>query len=292
MSEEFDDVSTAERVTALLDKVHEHYLATLFSELNDLQLRAILIKGWAATRNYPEDSRRSPGDIDLLIDPSEAGSEEILSLTGNPRKFGAIDLHAGPRHLDTLSFEELFERSGTVDLDGVPIRTLCPEDHLRVLCVHWLTDGGEKKDRLWDIYWAVENRPSSFSWEKCLGVVSARRRRWVVCTIGLAHKHLDLAIDDLPFAEEAKELPVWFTRAVESRWNKGVPHVPLSQSLDNFRQLSQQMRKRLPPSPVMATIGMEGSFDARTRVHYQIGYLIKQAVPSLKRIHAVLRGRR
>ncbi|QQS41958.1 MAG: hypothetical protein IPM63_03155 [Acidobacteriota bacterium] len=291
MSEGFDDVSTAERVTVLLDKVHEHYLVTLFSELNDLRLRAVLIKGWAATRNYPDDARRSPGDIDLLVEPSMAESEEILKITANPKKFGAIDLHAGPRHLDTLRFEELFERSRTVDLEGVPIRILCPEDHLRVMCVHWLTDGGEKKERLWDIYWAVKNRPSSFNWEKCLGVVSGRRRRWIVCTVGLAHRHLGLEIDDLPFAEEAKALPAWFTRAVEVRWEKGVPHVPLSQSLDSIRQLSQQLRKRLPPSPVMATIGMEGSFDAPTRAHYQIGYMFKQAVPSVKRMAAAIRRR-
>ena len=203
----------------------------------------------------------------------------------------AVDIHCGPRALDSMPFEYLLQNSVKHEIGGAEVRVPCPEDHLRILCVHWLTDGGERKDRLWDIFWAVKNRPESFAWDKCLKVVSERRRRWIVCTIGLAHRYLDLPIDDLPFREQALDLPAWLTRAVEKRWRTGVTHVPIHKVLRDRKAFLQQMRKRFPPNPVMATINMEGNFDSFTRIHYQAGHILKQALPSVHRIWRTISSR-
>ena len=276
-----------EKFKILSFRVNEKMLAGLFAALQEINAEAIVIKGWAAARNYDRPWERAPGDIDLMVDPSAVDiSKQLEGLNLG------IDLHLGPRHLDTLSFHDLYDRSLAVETDGVRVRILSPEDHLRVMCVHWLTDGGERKERLWDIYWAVKNRPEGFDWDKCLNTVSAKRRRWVLCTIGMAGKHLGLKLEGIPVAAKELEVPEWLDRAVQDRWEEGVTHIPIHRTLNNRKAFIAQLKKRFPPNPVMAVIGMEGSLDARTRTHYQVGYVLKQAGPSLKRlIRMVTRGR-
>lgn len=269
-------------------KVYERKLVDLYRRLRELELDPILIKGWAAGLLYPAGWHRPPGDFDLVFDPASLKSASDLSfeLAGFP-----VDIHKGMRKLDTVAFEQLYSNSRRLELEDVRIRILRPEDHLRVLCVHWLVDGGERKDRLYDIYWAVTNRGEEFNWEECLGPVSERRRRWIICTIGLAHRYLDLDISGLPFENQALDLPSWLTRSVEKNWNKGVPHVPIHWTLKDPKALKDQIRKRFPPDELMATVEMEGDFDSLTRLHYRVAYLFRQAGPSLVRIARTVAGR-
>lgn len=278
-----------EKIDRLLFRVYEHHLCIVFELLNASEIPAILIKGWAAARFYDSPWDRKPGDFDLMVPPDTNIDPAIYFAE---HKGILADLHFGPRHLDTLSFEDLLERSRTVDLEGVKVRILCPEDHLRVLCVHWLTDGGERKERLQDVYWAVTNRPKDFDWSKCLDVVPAVRRRWIIATIGLAHKHFGLRIDDLPFEEEARALPEWFTKAIETRWEKDIPHISLHHSLASFDQFFTQVRKRFPPNPVMAMVGTESDLDEGNSFSSQVRYVFKQAGPSIRRLFGVFRTRR
>ncbi len=246
-------------------------------------LEPILIKGWAIAKEYPKDRFRHYTDIDLALPSSQIylayqirDAERLKGLS--------VDLHPELKQLDTLPWAQLFQDSQLVQLNDHQIRILCPEDHLRVLAVHWLIDGGWFRDRLWDIYYAVENRPDNFDWERCLNVVSERRRRWIVCVIGLTHKYLGLNIDDLPFADEAKDLPNWLIKAVEREWASGVRLLPLFYVAGNRQDLLKQIKKRVRPNPIHATVDMEGSFDAPTRIHYQIGTIIKRGIPLIKNI--------
>ena len=127
-------------------------------------IEPILIKGWAAARNYPEDRVRNFGDVDLAFPASEYDKAKEVA-GAQPNLLVAIDFHREFRHLDTTPWEVAFDRSELVDVDGGSIRVLSPEDHLRVLCVHWLNDGGAYKERLWDVYYAVANRPPDFDWD-------------------------------------------------------------------------------------------------------------------------------
>jgi len=159
------------------------------------------------------------------------------------------------------ALEALFADCQEINVDGESVRIPSDEDHLRILAVHWLNDGGVRKERLWDIYYAVANRRESFDWEKCFGCVSDVRRRWIISAIGLAHKYLELDLTGLPFADEAKDLPGWLIKTVEGEWRNGVRLRSLHTCLREPRELFRQIRKRLPPNAVEATIEMEGQFE-------------------------------
>jgi hypothetical protein len=253
---------------ALQSKAQEARLASAFDVARRAAIEPILIKGWAIARKYSQDHVRRPGDIDLAVAPDEY--ERAWELSHSPEASHLnIDLHYGLRQLDTVDWSDLFEHSILIDLNGTPIRVLSEEDHLRVLCTHWLIDGGSYKDKLWDIYYAVENRSPDFDWDRCLGIVSPIRRRWLICTIALAHKYLGLNIDDLPFAAELKHLPLWITRCVEKEWSRRHRLEPILTSTHDTHLLLHQIARRIPPNPIRSTIEGEGDLYGNLRLLYQ-----------------------
>ncbi|MBC7898461.1 MAG: nucleotidyltransferase family protein [Saprospiraceae bacterium] len=269
-------------------KRHEIMLRRAFGRFRECGFEPILIKGWAIAKLYPWGVPRFFGDIDLAVTSSDFENAFRFCQHDDIRILD-IDLHNEFRHLDTQPWDELFGRSQLIDLEGTDIRVLCPEDHLRVLCVHWLTDGGAYKEKLWDIYYAVENRGPDFNWDLCLITASEVRRRWIIYTIGLAHEYLGLEIGDLPFADEAKNTPKWLRRAVEKEWKSPGPPLPIHTCLGDRKLFLEQIRKRFPPNPIQSTVDMEGSFDADTTTYYQIGSFFKRLSPSVKRVLTTIR---
>ena len=268
-------------------KKFEARIVDAFLFMRSAGIEPILIKGWAAARFYPQYVPRYYSDIDLAVSPADYDAALAL-LESNAEKKVGIDLHKGFRRHDTLPWDDLFANSHLIDIDGVGIRILRPEDHLRILCVHWLGDGGAYRGRLWDIYYAVSNRPKSFDWNRCLNTVSRKRRKWIILTIGLAHEYLGLYIDDLPFADEAVQFPSWLVPALEDEWNSGVPLTSLHLCLKDRRLLWRQIKKRIPPNPIQATIDTEGHFDEKSRLFYQAGSIVKRMPHSIKRIFNVV----
>ena len=246
---------------------------------NDIE--PILIKGWAAARFYPEPSERYSNDIDLVVAPAECG--RVSEILKNFENRILIDLHCGARHLDALSFEDLFANSTLVKCGETGIRVPRPEDHLRILCVHWLSDGGEKRERLRDIYYVLENRPADFDWARCLNAVSETRKKWIVCAIALAQKYFGLDVSGMPSAVRTADIPRWVIETLEREWANPVSLIPLHQSMSDAGQFFRQVKKRIPPNPIQATIDMEGEFDERSRIFYQIGDIFRRLKPSLKR---------
>lgn len=256
--------------------------------LRAANIEPILIKGIAAEQYYPNDRIRPSVDIDLAV--READFERAARLSRSAAADGmAIDLHKELRHLDVVRWKDLFEGSKLLKFEEGNIRVLCAEDNLRVLCVHWLNDGGVYKERLWDIYYAVANRPTDFDWDRFLGVVSKRRRRWLVCTLGLANRYLGLDLSDTPISDEASTLPKWLTDAIEHEWGNKVKPQPLEVSLNDSKVLIEQVKRRFHPNPIRATVEMEGSFDARTRIFYQLGNFFMRIPSSYLRVSDALR---
>ncbi|MEP7076930.1 MAG: nucleotidyltransferase family protein [Acidobacteriota bacterium] len=255
---------------SLQRKVKEDTIKRVFDLFRSNGIEPVLIKGWAAARNYREDIPRDYIDTDIAVAASDYDQARQIC-DSNASEGLAIDLHRELRHLDSLPWNDLFANSDIVKIDDSDIRVLRPEDHLRVLCIHWLNDGGANKIRLWDIYYAVANRPPDFGWTRCLETISEYRRRWIITAIAITHEYLGLKVDDLPFHEEAATVPVWIRKCLEREWNSTVRLEPVIMHLRSPSSLAQQIVKRIPPNPLRATIEMEGRIDARTRIFYQIG---------------------
>jgi hypothetical protein len=281
-----EEITDEYRFYLLRKRVAENLILSAFRGLRLQGIEPVLIKGWAAARNYPPTKPRFFGDIDLAV--SAADFDSATSLINSGSEIGGVDLHRELEHLDTVSWPRLVANSDLVQLDGEEIRILCPEDHLRVMCVHWLTDGGERRERLWDIAYAVSNRPPEFDWSKCLDVVSETRRQWIIASIGIAHKYLGLDLSGIPFADEAQNLPGWLTKCLEKEWARNVEIRPLHSQLKYPLSLLRQIRKRMPPNPIQATINCEGDFRSRTRIGYQIRDIFSRLTPSIKRISSTI----
>lgn len=264
----------ANKWLTLNKRVQESYIAVAIDMFRQQGVEPILIKGWAAARNYPIDRHRNLGDIDLTVSPSDY--DRARGLAQKPELL--IDLHCGLRHLDSLDWDDLFERSRLVDLNGTAVRILCDEDHLRVLCTHWLVDGGQYRDKLWDIYYAVDRRHADFDWSRCLDRVEPHRRRWVICVIGLAHRYLGLGIDDLQFADEARDLPRWLTKCVEREWHRSGRLEPVLSSTRDVTLFLNQVRRRLPPNPIRCTIEENGDLYGGWRWWYQLKVLTRRSI--------------
>lgn len=267
----------------LQKKAQEVRAVRVFSALRDRGVEPILIKGLAAARHYPVSHPRLSIDMDIAVAADDYPA--AYEVANSPTMGGfAIDLHFELRHLDTVAWTDLMANSETLVVQGGTIRVLRPEDHLRVLCVHWLTDGGGNKERLWDIYYSIANRSDDFDWDRFLSPVSERRQRWLICTVGLAHKYLGLDLQNTPIDEKALDLPQWLTNTVEREWNSETRAVPLETVIYDGTKLLKQIQKRLRPNPIWATVQMEGSFDAKTRFFYKVGNTLKRMLPSVRRI--------
>ena len=271
------------RWNLLQKKAQEMRAVKAFTLLREKGIEPVLIKGLAAAQFYPEPSSRISIDMDLAVATDEFEAADRIARSAGANGL-AIDLHRELRHLDTVEWKDLVNNSRLLQIAGGEIRVLRPEDHLRVLCVHWLTDGGANKDRLRDIYYAVENRPADFDWDRFLNSVSDRRRRWLTCTVGLAHRFFGLNLGDTPIKERELDLPAWLVKTVEKEWASETKFRPIEMTLNDPKMLIKQVRKRLRPNPIWATVQMEGSFDAKTRVFYQIGNVFKRIMPSYHRI--------
>lgn len=281
-------IETAETITdqarwAILQrKVQGGKIAAIFKLFRENNIEPVLIKGFAADQYYPADVFRPSIDVDLAV--SAADLEKAEKLIASPAAENmAVDLHRELRHLDTLAWADLFENTRLIDVEGEKIRVLRPEDHLRVLAVHWLNDGGINREKLWDIYYLIANREAEFDWDRALETVSEKRRRWIICTILLAEKYCGLDLAGTPLDNEDRSLPSWLTRSIESSWEDPPNEIPLWLLTREPAEFLRQAKFRLFPNPVRATVEMEGSFDHRSRFFYRTGNFFQRLLPSVKR---------
>ena len=175
-----------------------------------------MMKGWGVARLYPEPGLRHYCDLDLCVAPNQyLPALKALKSLGPLSSY--VDLHRALGHHDKLSWKNLLAHSEQVELDDVKVRMLGAEDHLRLLCVHWLRHGAWGPLGLCDIAAALEARPANFDWERSLGP-DKKRADWMACTLGLAHQLLGAEVDGTPVAERARHLPQWLVPAVLEQW--------------------------------------------------------------------------
>jgi hypothetical protein len=242
-----------------------------------------MFKGWVSAVLYPPETPRAFIDIDFAVAPSDYPAAERILRSPECSNLN-VDLHRGFRHFDVRPWPEIFAESIVTNINGSDFRTPSPEHHLRLLCAHWLNDGGADRNRLWDIYYSVEKGGSSFDWDRCVNAAGPERRTWVIYAIAVTHKYLGLAIDDLPIKDEVQSVPKWIRKTVEDEWNSGVRLRDLRMCLGDRRELWTQIKKRIPPNPIQATIEMEKSLDDPRRAHFQARTLLRRGVYSASKL--------
>jgi hypothetical protein len=288
-SEQNKDLSNDQKWALLMMKAQEQRCADAVTLFRNHGLEPILIKGMAAAAFYPSLKPRLSVDIDLAVSSAEYLKAEAISASTAAAGL-AIDVHNELRHMDTVPWQDLFSNSRMLSLAGTQVRVLRPEDHLRVLCIHWLTDGGVDTERLYDIYYHIANRSTDFDWARFLDVVSSRRKRWLECALGLAKRDLGLELGDTPVAGASERLPEWLVKSVDEARARG-RDMPIESILSDRTALMEQVKRRFRPNPIYATIQFEGDFDARTRIHYRLGNFFRRIPSSIKRITETISNR-
>lgn len=281
------DNRAAVRRANLTKALYEARIIEVFAEFRRLGIEPILIKGWAIARFYPFDKSRVSNDIDLCVGNPDFEKSKRLVERLNLKK-PRVDLHKAVKNLDKVEFADLFEKSKLIETAGTTIRVLSDEDNLRIACVHWLNDGGAKREKLWDVYYLVQNRSPNFDWNRCLDAAGKIRRNWIVCTIAIAQRELSLNVVGTPFETEITQgavVPKWLSDALQKEWNDPVKLGIISQS-QSWRTFVEQLRKRFPPNPILASIDVEAPFDDTPRLRYQIADIFHRAYQSANRIAA------
>jgi hypothetical protein len=283
------DLNDPVRWSLIKRKANETRAANAFQLFRENGIEPILIKGVAAATYYPPDHFRDAIDLDLAVDPQDGQRAKELLVSSREAASLGVDLHSGMRHLDPLDWSDLVANTETLPMAHGSIRVLRREDHLRILCVHWLTDGGANRERLWDITYAIKGRPPEFDWHRFLDVVDAKRRRWLESAVAIARDAHSLDLSDTPLA--VSEAPRWMRNFLQKEWESETDFQPLRNSLDSWESFWSQFRKRFPPNPITATILSGGDIDAPTRIHYQIATTLSRALPSIKDVAAALRSK-
>lgn len=218
-------------------------------------------------------------------------SRGVLSACKTGKEGGDESPHS-KKETSHASWDKLFARSQLVDLDGGKIRVLCAEDHLRILCLHFLRSGAWRPPWLCDVALALETTARDFNWDICLGR-DRRQTDWVACTIQLAHELLGADCSHTPFVERARHLPHWLGPAVLAQWGRNRdPNERARALLDFFKTGSRKLFTEFCArwaNPVRATVRLGGSFDDGPRWPYQLGEMLLRSPEVLKQLEAMMR---
>lgn len=238
---------------ALQSAGHEQHLREVIPLLRAAGVEPILIKGWSVARLYPEAGLRPYCDLDLCVRHDQLWAAMDVLNAAADRQF-PVELHQGIPDLKDRPWSESYCRSRLVDLGGVALRVLCPEDQLRLLCLHQMRHGACAPVWLCDLGVVLESRPRDFDWDYCLHGHKARTA-WIVCWLGLACQLLGARLDEPTLAARVADLPSWLAPAVLARWARPMQE---SQILDPIKSA---YRRRLMPSHSLWTtqfLGLAG----------------------------------
>lgn len=272
------ELHEAYRLHSIQSLLYSHKIKLAFSLLRSHGIEPILIKGWASARLYPDAALRPYGDVDLCVRPDEYEQAQVVMDSPEGRECW-VDLHAGMGRHDDTDWDELRKRSQLLNLDGVQVRVLGPEDHLRLSCVHFLDHGAWRPIWLCDIAAGVEAVTEAFDWDACLGR-DERRAKWALSAIGLAHGLLGARLEHCPEFVRSARLPGWLMPCVLKSWERPCvkEHSPPELIMVSLRHPSRMPRAMINrwPNPIEATVRVRGAFNEMPRLPFQVkDYLIQ-----------------
>jgi hypothetical protein len=269
------------RLQALQAEILERKIEKVFRLLRQSQIEGILAKGWVAAANYSDSGLRPTGDMDICVRPEnfKLAEEVVHAPEANDCR---VDLHKRFHEFKDRSIDEIFARSRLVSLGEEEVRILCPEDHLALLCIHFLRHGAWRPLWLCDIAVAIESLPPSFDWSICFGR-NKTRASWITCAIGLARQLLGAKTDNLPISSGAMKLPAWLVENVLQQWANPFPSnqapmnhpLPMAHVLRHPSGLLEGLRERWP-NAILATVSVDGRFNNFPRLPYQLANCISR----------------
>ena len=287
------------RIHRLEASLHVDRVKRVLQQFREAGIEPVLVKGWNVARLYPEPGLRHYFDVDLCVS-HDCYAEANRLVAGLGQEGLYVDLHDELDHLDVMKWDEFFSRSQLVRVDDTEVRVPCAEDHLRILCIHWLRHGAWRPAGLCDIAAALESRPDDFDWHGCLGADPVRAD-WVACAIGLARQLLGAEMRDqisefntrsaeysVGLSTRPERLPRWLVPAVLRKWGRSVSpnyRVPLSALLRGdagWKEFGSNRFTRLD-QPVRATVALRGRFNDWPRLPYQLGELFLHAADKCKK---------
>lgn len=267
----------AYRLHTLRAAVHEREIGQTVALLQAAGIEPILAKGWLAAQLYPHPGLRPYGDIDLCVDPRQrAAAVRALSATDER---GPVDFHA-PADLEDRTHPQLEAQARTACIGGAWVRTLGPEDHFRLLALHFLRHGGWRPLWLCDVGAALERLPAAFDWDQCL-CGNPRRTQWLLAVVRLAHDLLGASLDHLPAAHRPGSLPGWVGSAVLRQWGSAWPHREPGPLLALLRgptpqRLAEEARSRWP-DPLSARVCWRAALNGWPRLPFQLATVLALA---------------
>jgi putative nucleotidyltransferase-like protein len=277
----------AYRSQALGASMRELEIAAAVSHLRSHGVEALLIKGWAAARAYAEPGLRPPGDIDLCVRKAHLETARAALRAAGTRL--TVDLHAdAPSYADRTA-DDLFARSEVVEVAGADVRIPCPEDHLRLMCLHLLRHGAWRPVWLCDVAAAVEGRAPGFRWQECLAG-DPRRTKAVACVIGLATRVLGADPTGTPRETREDELPRWLEPAVLRQWGAGAgasARGPLAHRMSDLIRRPLRLREELRlrwRNPIQASFELAAPFNSLPRLPFQLAATLLRAPDFLRQI--------
>jgi hypothetical protein len=288
-----DTLRQAHRLQLLEAARSERDIQAAFKALRSEGIEPLLFKGWAAAGHYPERGLRPWGDVDLYVPPRDYARAEKL-VEGSFALRCAVDLfHEDFADLDERGVEELYARSRTVPLGDVEVRVPGDEDHLRLLCLHWLRHNAWRPLWLCDIAAALEHRSAGFDWDICLRGTK-RQRDWIVCALLLARELLGAQVSDAPDAIREARAPRWLVRAVLKQW--GVParqhrpdNLPMLTLLRRRAGIIKALRDRWPNAIEATYEAWQSPFSRLPRLPSQLGLYLVRAFNFQARLPGLLR---
>jgi hypothetical protein len=266
-------IQEAWRYQQLQSELRARELAQAIARLAEAGITPLLSRGWAAARLYPAPALRAYVDHDLAVNPSELDrARSALPVEWR------VDLHAGFAELDDRGFQALARRAVAVELDGVPVRLLAPEDHLRQMCLHFTRHGGWRPLWLCDVACALEadGPRSKIDWQ-LFSSGNPRRTREAACVLALAHTLLGAQPTPLLVAP-----PRWLARTVLSEWGKRARYQePFVGYLRRPLALPLALRDHFP-NQVAASAELGAWFGDRPRARWQLLAACRRAANLLR----------
>ena len=277
------DVATAFRNSYYWHSVeahhHERSIAAIVAAFRDAGIEALIAKGWAVARLYPNAGLRPYSDIDVCTRPAQRAAAEAVIATLPPAST-PVDLHAKIVDMPDRSFDGLLARSCVAPLGDVDVRIFGPEDHLRFLCLHLLRHGGRRPLWLCDVGVVLDSLPPDFDWDHFL---SGERRRtdWALGVLGLASRLLDAPLAHEPIAGPSLQLAGRLLPTVLRQWGEETfrPRSArlMRSALGRVDWFLHGLRERWP-NPIEATYGLDGSIDSPVQFRYQVRAYVERSI--------------